>query len=196
MSHELRTPLNGVIGMIDLLGRTELDERQRHYADVVRASAEPAPLRHQRHPRLPRRSKGEEARARDRALQLRRARRGGRKPVLALPAEEGISLCLQRRSRAPPAGRRRSRARPAGPRQPRDQRDQVHAPGGGLDLGVRRALRRARRRRARGGARHRRSMDRARSRRSSSSARSRRSIRRPRRACITGRGSGWRSVAS
>ena len=39
MSHELRTPLNGVIGMIDLLGRTELDERQRHYADVVRASA-------------------------------------------------------------------------------------------------------------------------------------------------------------
>ena len=39
MSHELRTPLNGVIGMVDLLSRTELDERQRHYAGVVRASA-------------------------------------------------------------------------------------------------------------------------------------------------------------
>lgn len=30
MSHEIRTPLNGVLGLTELLGRTGLDERQRH----------------------------------------------------------------------------------------------------------------------------------------------------------------------
>jgi signal transduction histidine kinase/DNA-binding response OmpR family regulator len=39
MSHELRTPLNGVIGMVDLLATTGLDERQRRYTDIARASA-------------------------------------------------------------------------------------------------------------------------------------------------------------
>jgi PAS domain S-box-containing protein len=39
MSHELRTPLNGVIGMVDLLATTQLDARQRRYAEVARTSA-------------------------------------------------------------------------------------------------------------------------------------------------------------
>lgn len=40
MSHEIRTPMNGVIGMLDLLARTELGDRQRDLTDVARTSAE------------------------------------------------------------------------------------------------------------------------------------------------------------
>jgi signal transduction histidine kinase/CheY-like chemotaxis protein/HPt (histidine-containing phosphotransfer) domain-containing protein len=39
MSHEIRTPMNGVIGMIDLLAATRLDEEQRDFADLARRSA-------------------------------------------------------------------------------------------------------------------------------------------------------------
>jgi Amt family ammonium transporter len=40
MSHEIRTPLNGVVGMIDLLRHTNLDESQLHYTSVARSSAD------------------------------------------------------------------------------------------------------------------------------------------------------------
>ncbi|MFC3612703.1 ATP-binding protein [Lutimaribacter marinistellae] len=39
MSHELRTPLNGVIGMVDLLSRTEQTSEQRQYVATIGSSA-------------------------------------------------------------------------------------------------------------------------------------------------------------
>ena len=35
MSHEIRTPMNGVLGMAELLSRTELDTRQRTFTDII-----------------------------------------------------------------------------------------------------------------------------------------------------------------
>ena len=40
MSHEFRTPLNGVLGMNELLSRTELDGQQRKFTSLVKQSAE------------------------------------------------------------------------------------------------------------------------------------------------------------
>ena len=39
ISHELRTPLNGVVGMVELLMGTNLDQRQRKWAQIARYSA-------------------------------------------------------------------------------------------------------------------------------------------------------------
>ena len=39
MSHEIRTPMNGVVGMVDLLRRTKLDDNQRQMIVTIRESA-------------------------------------------------------------------------------------------------------------------------------------------------------------
>jgi signal transduction histidine kinase/ActR/RegA family two-component response regulator len=40
MSHEIRTPLNGIIGMVELLGRTTLNSEQRGMLGVIQSSSE------------------------------------------------------------------------------------------------------------------------------------------------------------
>ncbi len=40
MSHEIRTPMNGILGMVQLLEYTHLNDEQREYLDIVKSSSE------------------------------------------------------------------------------------------------------------------------------------------------------------
>ncbi len=40
MSHEIRTPMNGIIGVLDLLEHSDLEESQRHYVELMQHSSE------------------------------------------------------------------------------------------------------------------------------------------------------------
>ena len=40
MSHEIRTPINGILGMNDLLLNSDIDDRQRHFAKLIKVSSQ------------------------------------------------------------------------------------------------------------------------------------------------------------
>ncbi|HKU44409.1 MAG TPA: response regulator [Polyangiales bacterium] len=39
MSHEIRTPMNGILGVLDLINRTELSTKQHRYVQIIESSA-------------------------------------------------------------------------------------------------------------------------------------------------------------
>ena len=52
MSHEIRTPMNGILGMLEMLGLSRLDDEQTHAVGTIQDSARVAAADHRRHPRF------------------------------------------------------------------------------------------------------------------------------------------------
>ena len=44
-AHEVRTPLTGILAISDLLATSDLGERERRWADTIKAGAAPADIR-------------------------------------------------------------------------------------------------------------------------------------------------------
>ncbi len=116
MSHEIRTPMNGVIGLDRACcSTTELDARQRQYAEGVRSAGQRAARRHQRRSSTSPRSRPATCELEDDRLRPRRSSSRSVAELVAEPARakdlELLAYCSPR-----PARRRCAATRPGSAR--------------------------------------------------------------------------------